>query len=37
MVRNTKGYTIIVYGTAKKPIAPALKTSAGTAMNVYAV
>ncbi len=27
----------IVYGTAKKAIAPAPKASAGTAMKVYAV
>ena len=27
----------IVYGTAKKPAAPAPKISAGTATNVYAV
>jgi hypothetical protein len=28
---------MIVYGTAKNPVAPALKSSAGTATNVYAV
>src|SRR5665213_1512906 len=37
MIRNTSGYTRMVYGTAKNPIAPALNTSAGTAINVYAV
>ena len=31
---KTIGYTTIVYGTAKKPTAPAPKTSAGTATNV---
>ena len=28
---------MIVYGTAKKPVAPAPNSSAGTATNVYAV
>ncbi len=32
--RNTSGYTMIVYGTAKKPAAPAPNTSAGTATKV---
>ena len=32
--RKTSGYTTIVYGTAKNPIAPAPNTRAGTATNV---
>ena len=35
--RNTSGYSTMVYGTAKKPIAPAPNISAGTATKVYAV
>ena len=32
---KTIGYTMIVYGTAKKPVtAPAANIAAGTAMNV---
>src|SRR5258705_10812764 len=34
---NTNGYTITVYGTAKKPAAPEANSRAGTATNVYAV
>ncbi len=34
---STSGYTMIVYGTAKNPAAPAPNISAGTATKVYAV
>src|SRR5215475_16231158 len=34
---NTIGYTMTVYGTAKKPPAPEANSSAGTATKVYAV
>src|SRR5215475_10087491 len=34
---NTSGYTMTVYGTAKKPPAPEANSSAGTATKVYAV